>query len=335
MMTQESGSETRSPHRRQAPTPAGPLHDACTGWSVEQAEQAFLEHLTMIQRLIAAVARQHRLSPDDGREFSSSVLLRLISDDYAVLRKYRGRCLLRTFLTVVVQRLCLDFRAAQWGKWRPAMDTRRAGDVAILLERLTMRDGLTFDEAVRTLQINHRVTLDGDTLLRIYGGFRRRARPRRVSEEEISELPTWQHSPDSNLVSALHDRVMTSASEALGRALADIDPTDRLILQLRFANQMVVADIGRMLSLDYKWIFRRINRLMGILRQRLEAEGLRADEVLPALGQATSDHQVEGLERADPAGASTLRLRPVRPASAAGADRARPRWRQPIDTPRR
>ena len=295
MMKQDSESHTGHHHRQQPPTPAGPLNDACDGWSPEQAEQAFLEHLAMIQRLIAAVARQHRLSADDAREFSSVVLLRIISDDYAVLRKYRGRCRLRTFLTVVVQRLCLDFRTAQWGKWRPAMDTRRAGDVAILLERLTMRDRMTFDEAVCVLEINHRLTLDRDTLLRIYAGFRPRSRPRRVSEEEIGELPTWQHSPDRTLIDAAHDEVMIRATEALARALMDLEPTDRLILQLRFANRMVVADIGRMLSLDYKWIFRRLNRLIEILRRRLEAEGLRADEVLPALGQATCGHTIDAL----------------------------------------
>ena len=100
-----------------------------------------------------------------------------------------------------------------------------------------------------------------------------------MSEDEIGELPTWQHSPDHTLIDAAHDEVMIRATEALARALTDLDPTDRLILQLRFANRMVVADIGRMLSLDYKWIYRRLNRLIEILRRRLEAEGLRADEV--------------------------------------------------------
>src|SRR5687768_7746324 len=78
-----------------------------------RCEALFLANLPRIERLIAQVARQYRLSPDDAEEFVSRVLFRLIDNDYAVLRKFKGQCKLITFLRVVFQRLCLDFRAAQ------------------------------------------------------------------------------------------------------------------------------------------------------------------------------------------------------------------------------
>ncbi len=56
----------------------------------------------------------------------------------------------------VVQRLFLDHRNRQWGKWRPSAEAKRRGPLAILLERLVVRDGWTFEQAVETLRTNHR-----------------------------------------------------------------------------------------------------------------------------------------------------------------------------------
>ena len=134
------------PREPMAPA-AAPSRDSC--------EQLFLTHLSMIQGVAAAIARQHRLSPPDAEEFTADVQLRIIRDDYAVLRKFRGRCTLRTFLTVVIGRMCLDYRIAEWGKWRPSARSRREGDVAILLERLAVRDGPTFEEACTVLETNY------------------------------------------------------------------------------------------------------------------------------------------------------------------------------------
>ena len=258
------------------PTNADPVRSRC--------EAMFLANLPLIHRLIAAVARQHRLSADEAEEFGSVVRLRMISDDYAVLRKFGGRSTLRTFLTVVIQRMCLDFRAAQWGKWRPSMRSRRAGNVAILLERLTIRDGLTFDEACNVLEINHGLSADRDTLAQIYAGLKLPGRRRPAKDIELNELPTVDYAPDRPLMEAEDARVLAGAAEALGRALARLDPRDRLILQLRYADRMTVADIARTLELNQKWLFRRIDRLTAMLRKELESDGLRADAVLPAIG---------------------------------------------------
>src|SRR6185436_19213940 len=84
-------------------------------------------------------------------EFASWARLRLIDNDCAILRKFEGRSSMRTFLITVVQRLFLDWRNAEWGKWRPTADARRVGPLAIELERLIIRDQLSFNEAVETL----------------------------------------------------------------------------------------------------------------------------------------------------------------------------------------
>jgi hypothetical protein len=84
----------------------------------------FVEHLSTIQNLLAAVARQHGLSQDDAETFRSTALVRIIDDDFAVLRRFGGRRSWRAYLAVVVQRMCLDFRIAQW---RNGLTARRLG----------------------------------------------------------------------------------------------------------------------------------------------------------------------------------------------------------------
>src|SRR5215472_1056914 len=115
------------------------------------SQQLFLTNLPTIEALVQMVARQQRMSWAEAEEFASIVRLRLIENDYAILRKFRGGSTLRTYLTVVIARQALDYRDACWGRWRPSRTARRLGPAAVALERLVVRDGLSFEEAWRTL----------------------------------------------------------------------------------------------------------------------------------------------------------------------------------------
>ena len=249
-----------------------------------ECEQLFLTHLTMIHRLIGAIARQHRLSADDAEEFAGVAQLRLISDDYAVLRKFRGASTLRTFLTIVIERMMLDYKAAQWGKWRPSVRSRRAGEVAVLLERLTVRDGLSFDEACSVLESNQALSVNRDTLTQLHAQFRPRQRPRRITDDVLDSVPAVR-TADDTLRAREHETSMIHATRSLAAMLAAMPAEDRLLLKMRFADGIRVADIARTLSLDQKRLYRRLERLVVQLRRALEARGVSACEVLPAIGR--------------------------------------------------
>jgi DNA-directed RNA polymerase specialized sigma24 family protein len=90
-------------------------------------------------RAISFVSSRHHLPGSEADDFGSHVKLKLIEHDYAILKKFEGRSNLRTYLTVVIHRLFLDYRIKAWGKWRPSAAAKRCGGVAILLERLTRR----------------------------------------------------------------------------------------------------------------------------------------------------------------------------------------------------
>ena len=75
-------------------------------WSVPfnrmSAEQLFLEQLPVIERAISFVCRRHNLRGADADDFASTVKLKLIDHDYAVIRSFQGRSSFATFITIVI-----------------------------------------------------------------------------------------------------------------------------------------------------------------------------------------------------------------------------------------
>ena len=124
----------------------------------QTGEALFLSQLGVIERVISFVSARRHLPGAEADDFESHVKLQLIEDDYAVLRKFQGRSSLRTYLTVVIQRLFLDYRISAWGKWRPSAEAKRAGPIGIMLEQLMARDGYGFEQACELLETNHQVT---------------------------------------------------------------------------------------------------------------------------------------------------------------------------------
>jgi RNA polymerase sigma-70 factor (ECF subfamily) len=48
------------------------------------------------------------LQPEDVEDVAAELLLAIVADDYAVLRKFRGQSSLATYLTVITRRLCIQ-----------------------------------------------------------------------------------------------------------------------------------------------------------------------------------------------------------------------------------
>jgi RNA polymerase sigma factor for flagellar operon FliA len=237
----------------------------------------------MIEQLVAVIARNHRLSRDEAEELASVIKLRMIQDDYAVFRKFRGQCALRTFLSVVIRRMFLDYRNAQWGKWRPSMRSRRHSHAAVQLERLTMRDGLSFDEAYAALTAALGEPLDRAILESLHAQMRRRGRRRFIAHDELDPRDTPREQWHDPVVTAERSATIGEAVALLAAALAMVDPQDRLILEMRFIEGLPISVIARRLQLHQKRLYGRLAALLRRLRQLLESRGLRGSTVLDAL----------------------------------------------------
>ena len=242
-------------------------------------EQKFLEALPTIEATLRFVGRRHRLSTEDLEDFASEVKLAFIEKDYAVLTRFEGRSSLKTYLVTVIQRLFLDRQRRHWGKWRPSAEAKRLGATALRLEQLLYRDAMSVDEACETLRTNHAVDEPPETLRAL--AQRLPARTSRKVEamdaDDGHEIAAPLHlTPLANL-QAGHTATMCQA--AIEESMGGLPPEDRVVLRLRFEDDISVADISRSLSLDQKRLYKRIETMMAQFREHMESKGLAWAEV--------------------------------------------------------
>lgn len=250
---------------------------------------SYLEHG---ERAVDFVVRRRHLTADEADEFRSTVRVKLLENDHAILRKFGGRSSLPTYLVVVVQRLFLDFRTSAWGKWRPSAEAKRLGPTAVLLERLTSRDGLTFDEAYATLRCIPTVTESEEELFALSERLPRRPSRRFVDDSSLEGTLVSQEDVDP-IAQAEHLAVAAKSNAALTEALAELPVQDRLILKLRYDDGLKVSEIASMMRLEQKPLYRRIEQLLRNLRTAIENRGVRKEEVVGWLAGPLPDVPVE------------------------------------------
>jgi RNA polymerase sigma factor (sigma-70 family) len=259
------------------------------GASTADYRNWLVENLPLVRQVVLAVCQRYRLAADDQAELTSAVSLKLVDDDYAVLRQFKGRSSVRTFLFIVARRVLLDWRDGQWGKWRPSMGARRLGPSAVLLEQLTVRDGLTVDEAIATLG-NRRGPIPSNADLReLHAKLPARA-PRRKPLEGLAPLeelvPCAGDRPDAVLERQDLARQAARVQQVLRGVLVSLDRDERTLLRRRFSHGESVADIARASGVDPKAMYRRFELLLRRIRQALESEALNRSDVRPLVGQA-------------------------------------------------
>jgi RNA polymerase sigma factor (sigma-70 family) len=244
------------------------------------------QHYVLVEQVIGVISRRHRLSIDEREELASHVRLKLLEQDEAILRKFKGQSSLRTYLTTVIERLFLDFRIARWGKWRPSVQAKRLGATAVLLEQLTGRDGLTYDEAETLLHTKFQVDEAPGELAALYAQLPRRTPRRLVDDRALDEMPAAVPDAEQGFQQAEQRAHAERAIATLEQVLKRLPARDRLVLQLRFEQNLSVAAIARTLGVDQKPLYRQLDDLLKDVRSRLEAEGVVAADVREWFGDS-------------------------------------------------
>jgi RNA polymerase sigma factor for flagellar operon FliA len=271
-----------------------------------RSEGLYLSHRELIERAIDSVCRRHRLSGADADDFAGTVRLHLIEDDYAVLKSFRGKSSLRTYLVAVITHCFQDYRNARWGKWRPSAEARRLGPLAVRLETLIARDGLSLDEAHETLRPTLQAGESRDTLEQLASRFPSRSGRTFVSVDALETQPAVGADADRPMHRQETATAANAAAEVLARTVARLPAQDRLILKMRFSDDCSVADISRALRLDQKPLYRHLDQLLATLRSALEAHGVSAGVVAELLAQGGFDRATFEKEHS-PATTDTVR----------------------------
>ena len=156
------------------------------------------------------------------------------------------------------------------GKWRSSAEAQRLGPVAIRLEKL-LRDGLSLDEAVRTLQTNHQVEMSAQDLAEMAARLPDRV-PRRVVGEEVLQDQASNDRADSRAKEEEREAIRRRVLPALQEIRKALPPEDQLILKMK-GGDFTVAEISRILGLEQKPLYRRIENIHKDLGEELERRG--------------------------------------------------------------
>jgi RNA polymerase sigma factor for flagellar operon FliA len=261
----------------------------------QDVEQLFLDNLPLVDRLLAATRRRHRLTKEQGEDFASVGKLKLVANDYELLRAFEGRSALATFLAAVIQRAYMDHCNHLWGKWRPSNAARRLGPLAVRLDTLLHRDGRSLGEACALIPEE-----DREEAHRLASQLPSRARRRFTGDEELGELPSAEASPEAVLVQRERELAAERVHQALENALEKLSAEDRLLVRLRIYEGVPLASAARSFGEDARQLYRRWETVKRSLRRTLEEGGYDAARVGSILGgggdvdlRASPSHQEE------------------------------------------
>lgn len=262
----------------------GPAPSSATAEAPVMSEPSefLLENLPLVRQITASICKRRGMQPDEVEDFISEVQLRLVSDDYAIIRAFRGRSSFPTYLAAVVTRQLLDYRNHQWGKWHDSAEAERLGEVAIAVERAVYRDHQSIDEAFAALAADH-PQLTREAVERLLARLPRRMRRRMVDLDEATAVV----SPD-RAVDPGQSETAVRISTIVGAYIARLPKNDQLILKLRFDSEMAVAEISRALHIDQQTLYRRFYKHFHLLRIELERAGVAAEDVAALIGTDTA-----------------------------------------------
>lgn len=290
--------------QREKPFPAGVISsepvqpgNAASAEARSRAEQLFLSQLPHIERLISFICRRNQIAGHDAADFSSVVYLKLIEDDYRVLRMFQGSSRLTTYLTVVIQRILLDQRTEAWGKWRASAEAKRHGLAGVELEQLMIREGRPFEEAYAVVCRDQGPVSREDLLALSARLSPRKSRPVETGLDEASSLVGMDALAIERQVNAQEgEEAAHRAAQIISSVLAGVNAEDRLILRMRFRDNVTVADIARALHLEPKPLYKRIDRLLRNLRTALDAAALDRSVLLEHAGAFSIEFDLPTVE---------------------------------------
>lgn len=245
-----------------------------------------VEHKGWIEKVARITCRKNTVLDEDAEDFAGIAFVKLIENDYAALRRFRGDCDIKTYLATLVVRGFQEYARVRWGRWRPSARARKLGPAALHLEALVYRDGYRLDEAIEVLITSLRVSENRGELVRLFAQIpvrtprpRRDDRPGRLDDEPDTSEADRQLLDDETLERC------REVMDALFRSISDLADEDQVLVRGRFMESRTVADLARALGVPQMPLYRRIERLLTQLRGVLEAAGVNREDVAECIEQ--------------------------------------------------
>ena len=95
-------------------------------------------------------------------------------------------------------------------------------------------------------------------------------------------------------------QTLERASGVIRATLSSFSSEDRVIFRFRFARELTIVEIARMLRLPQRPLYRRIESLLARLRAALLAAGIGSSAVAEVLERAAAEEMDFGLMETEP-----------------------------------
>ena len=246
-------------------------------------EELYLQSLEALPPILRCLGREKRLSPEEVEDLRSDIQVKLLEDDYRVLRQWDSRSSLKGYLATVVCNLWHDRLRGEKGKVVVSAAARRLGPPAPELEVLLGRQGLTLDQAY--LAIKPRFPgLSRCEAEEIAAQINPKPGRHFESEDVVTRLPDLEPMGDERLEQREKLAKKRKALALMHRRLSELPEQDRILLVRAHAEGVKFSRIARSLGIDQKPLYRRNEKLITKLRANLEEAGIRWEDLSEVLG---------------------------------------------------
>lgn len=230
--------------------------------------------IPLIEDVILFHSCRGRLTFLEREEFRSFAIEKLLENDCARLRKFEGRSSLRSFVSVVVANLLVDYWESLGKRRRPSSTAKSFAPEGVWLERY-LGSGYGISETVELVKANHGSLLSEDELFHIVLRLPpRRMQPARVAESLADDLGSDAESPERLFEARDEDASRARIEDELERALSTLSPEERVYVQMRFEDGSKINEIAKSFHLPERPFYRRFQRTLRRLRRELEASGV-------------------------------------------------------------
>lgn len=229
--------------------------------------------------MLGFLATQKGLRREEAEDFASWAQLRIIENNYGLLRKFRGESNVLTYVSAAIRMAFHDYRIQEWGRFRCSAKARRLGPLAMQLETLLARDGLTLTQAIALLRASGDVKMSDRELAALAAKLPLRAPMRPVQSVDHPVDAPVKVTPEDDLRRKEAELAAEHARQELRKALALLPPEDSLLIKLHYLEGLKIADIAKALHLEQKPLYRRRDAIRDALRASLEAAGI-TDELI-------------------------------------------------------
>ena len=265
----------------------GRLASVLEGLSSGSPQSAWSEFLESYSPLVLQVVRLFETADDPVADCFVFVCEQLRQNGYRRLRRFRpdGPATFATWLRAVVRNLCLDWRRSEMGRHRVFQSVARLPAVDQEIFRLHYEQGRSSDDTF-ALAVARFPELTASQFSESLERIRDSLSPRQLWLLSTRSLRFERLEPEPDGVTPAEERLRDTApdpealatnrqqQDALARSLKRLPSYERLLVRLRYEEDLTLDQVARLTGLkDAQTADRRIREVLLRVRKDMEGSG--------------------------------------------------------------